>query len=74
MKRALSIAVISAFAFVSAPAFAAPSDLPASVKEQLKDLTKKAGAGEISSKEYNKRKQALLEGAQAQQAAEASKK
>ncbi len=70
MKRALSIALISAFAFASAPSFA--GELPASVKAELKQLTKQAGSGEISSKEYNKRKQELL--ANAQQSAENNKK
>ncbi len=75
MKRALTIAVLSAFAFTSVPAFAAQSELPAAVKQELKELTKKAGAGEISSKEYNKRKQELLASSGAgQQAAEANKK
>ncbi len=75
MKRALTIAVLSAFALTSVPSFAAQSELPAAVKAELKDLTKKAGAGEISSKEFNKRKQELLasSGAGSQQAAEAKK-
>jgi hypothetical protein len=60
MKRALSIAIVSAFALTSVPSFAGEKDLPPAVKAELKELTKLAGSGEISSKEYNKRKQALL--------------
>lgn len=72
MNRILTIALVSAFAFSAAPSFA--SETPATVQKELKQLTKLAGAGEISNKEYNKRKQALLASSAAQQTAEATKK
>lgn len=64
MKTIVSIAVAAAFA-LSAPAFA--GETSPSVQQQLKELTKMVGAGEISSKDYNKRKRELLASAEAQQ-------
>lgn len=71
MKRIFAVAAIVA-AFGSSVVVAAETPTPVSIEKQMRDLKKLAGAGEISSKEYNKRIAALREGAQ--QTAEVSKK
>ncbi|MDX2225344.1 MAG: hypothetical protein SFV21_21495 [Rhodospirillaceae bacterium] len=81
MKRIVASALVyglAAFGVVEAvnaaetTAKAAPVE-QIDVKAELKKLKKAAGAGEISMKEYNIRKQALVAGQQDQQTAEAGK-
>lgn len=74
MKRILAVAAIVA-AFGANVAIANEAgQTTVSFEKQLRDLKKMAGAGEISTKEYNKRKQALMAAAEGQQTAESSKK
>lgn len=68
MKSLFSLAIVAAFALTASPSIA--GNTPSSVQQQLKELTKMAGSGEISSKEYNKRKKELLASSEAQQTAE----
>jgi uncharacterized membrane protein len=73
MKRIFAVATLVA-AFATTTAIAADTNtVPVSIEKQMRDLKKQVGAGEISSKEYNKRVSALRDGA-AQQTAETPKK
>ena len=74
MKRIFAVAaVIAAFGAGVATA-GETTQANVSIEKQLRDLKKMAGAGEISAKEYNKRKEALMAASQGQQTAESSKK
>lgn len=73
MKRIFAVAaVVAAFAASTAVASDTKTNT-VSIEKQMRDLKKAVGAGEISSKEYNKRIAELRDGA-AQQTAETPKK
>jgi hypothetical protein len=74
MKRIFAVATVIA-AFSAGVAVAGETtQAGVSIEKQLRDLKKMAGAGEISTKEYNKRKDALMAAAEGQQTADSSKK
>jgi uncharacterized membrane protein len=74
MKRIFAVAALVT-AFGVAPAIASEANTDqVSIEKQMRELKKKAGAGEISSKEYNKRLAELREAAKTQQTAETPKK
>ncbi len=73
MKNIFAVAVVIA-AFTTGAVVAAEPAQAVSIEKQLQDMKKMVGAGEMSSKEYNKRKEALMASAQGQQAAETMKK
>jgi hypothetical protein len=72
MKRIFAVAAIVA-SFAATTVVASEPTTSVSIEKQMRDLKKAVGAGEISSKEYNKRVSALRDGA-AQQTAETPKK
>ena len=79
MKTSISMIIVAALSIFGVGAALAsetaqkPAVEQTDVKVELKKLLKAAGAGEISMKEYNIRKQALLATEQAQQIGDASK-
>jgi uncharacterized membrane protein len=73
MKNIFVVAAIVASFGSSVVVAAETTQNTVSIEKQMRDLKKMAGAGEISSKEYNKRIAALRDGA-AQQTAESTKK
>ena len=73
MKRIFAVAAIVASFAATTVVASEPSTTSVSIEKQMRDLKKAVGAGEISSKEYNKRISALRDGA-AQQTAETPKK
>ena len=73
MKRIFAVAaIVASFATTTVVASDTKTNT-VSIEKQIRDLKKQAGAGEISSKEYNKRVAELRAGA-AQQTAETPKK
>ena len=73
MKNIFAVAALVA-AFTTGAVVAAEPTQAVSIEKQLQNMKKMVGAGEMSSKEYNKRKEALMAAAQGQQTAETSKK
>lgn len=73
MKNIFVVAALVA-AFTTGAVVAAEPTQAVSIEKQLQDMKKMVGAGEMSSKEYNKRKEALMASAKGQQTAETTKK